>query len=104
MGLGHRRLSIVDLSTSAAQPMCNEDGTIWVSFNGEIYNHKQLRQELIASGHTFRTDHSDTEVLVHGYEQWGLDGLAIRFSGDYATVPMGCWESACFPSCVTGLE
>lgn len=84
VGLGHRRLSIVDLSTSAAQPMCNEDGTIWVSFNGEIYNHKKLRQELIADGHTFRTDHSDTEVLVHGYEQWGLEGLAIRLSGDYA--------------------
>src|SRR5882672_7559991 len=84
VGLGHRRLSIVDLSSTAAQPMCNEDGTIWVSFNGEIYNHKKLRQDLISSGHNFRTDHSDTEVLVHGYEQWGLEELATRLSGDYA--------------------
>src|SRR5438309_2568 len=75
VGLGHRRLSIVDLSTAAAQPMCNESGQVWVTFNGEVYNHLKLRDELIANGHTFRTDHSDTEVLVHGYEQWGLAGL-----------------------------
>jgi asparagine synthase (glutamine-hydrolysing) len=84
VGLAHRRLSIVDLTAAAAQPMSNEDGTIWVSFNGEIYNHKDLRKELLACEHSFRTDHSDTEVLVHGYEQWGIDGLATRLSGDYA--------------------
>ena len=84
VGLGHRRLSIVDLSAGAAQPMSNEDGDVWVTFNGEIYNHLKLRAELIAAGHKFRTAGSDTEVLVHGYEQWGLDGLLARISGDYA--------------------
>jgi len=90
VGLAHRRLSIIDLSAAAAQPMCNEDGSIWVTFNGEIYNHASLRRELIAAGHTFRTDHSDTEVLVHGYEEWGVNGLAQRISGDYA---LGLWDA-----------
>lgn len=89
VGLAHRRLSIVDLSTAAAQPMSNEDGGIWVTFNGEIYNHAELRKELMAAGHRFRTHHSDTEVLVHGYEEWGIDGLAARLSGDYA---VGLWD------------
>jgi asparagine synthase (glutamine-hydrolysing) len=83
VALGHRRLSIIDLSSVANQPMCNEDGTVWVTYNGEIYNHAALRAELIAHGHTFRTNHSDTEVIVHGYEQWGLEGLASRIAGDY---------------------
>ena len=83
VALGHRRLSIIDLSTIANQPMCNEDGTVWVTYNGEIYNHQALRAELVAHGHKFRTDHSDTEVIVHGYEQWGLEGLAQRIAGDY---------------------
>jgi asparagine synthase (glutamine-hydrolysing) len=90
VGLGHRRLSIIDLSAAAAQPMTNEDGTIWVTYNGEIYNHAVLRRELAAAGHVFRTDHSDTEVLVHGYEQWGIDGLARRIEGDYG---LGLWDS-----------
>ncbi|MBX3667281.1 MAG: asparagine synthase (glutamine-hydrolyzing) [Rhodocyclaceae bacterium] len=84
VGLAHRRLSIIDLSNSADQPMSNEDGTVWVTFNGEIYNHAGLRNTLAAADHQFRTDHSDTEVLVHGYEQWGLDGLLERIAGDYA--------------------
>ena len=88
-GLGHRRLSIIDLSAAAAQPMSNEDGTVWVTFNGEIYNHVALRAELVAAGHRFRTDHSDTEVLVHGYEQWGVEGLAQRLEGDYALRSVG---------------
>jgi asparagine synthase (glutamine-hydrolysing) len=91
VGLAHRRLSIIDLSTAASQPMCNEDGSIWITFNGEIYNHANLRKQLIADGHLFQTDHSDTEVLVHGYEQWGIDGLANRISGDYA---LGIWDNA----------
>ncbi|HEY7889324.1 MAG TPA: asparagine synthase (glutamine-hydrolyzing) [Steroidobacteraceae bacterium] len=82
--LAHRRLAIIDLSGSATQPMPNEDETVWVTFNGEIYNHRALRSELLAAGHRFRTDHSDTEVLVHGYEQWGIDGLVTRIAGDYA--------------------
>jgi asparagine synthase (glutamine-hydrolysing) len=84
VGLAHRRLSIIDLSTSATQPMSNEDGRVWITFNGEIYNHAGLRSELIRDGHRFRTDHSDTEVLVHGYEQWGFKGLLERIAGDYA--------------------
>ena len=83
--LGHRRLSIVDLSNMAYQPMCNEDETIWVVFNGEIYNHKDLRRELQAHGHRFTTDHSDTEALVHGYEEWGGDVLQ-RLRGMFAFV------------------
>jgi asparagine synthase (glutamine-hydrolysing) len=89
VGLAHRRLSIIDLSTSAAQPMPNEDETIWVTYNGEIYNHAGLRKELIAAGHRFRTDHSDTEVILHGYEEWGIDGLMSRIEGDYA---IGLWD------------
>jgi asparagine synthase (glutamine-hydrolysing) len=90
VGLAHRRLSIIDLSTSATQPMPNEDETVWVSFNGEIYNHLRLRDELKSAGHQFRTDHSDTEVIVHGYEQWGLDGMLERIEGDYA---ISLWDT-----------
>ena len=87
-GLGHRRLSIVDLSPLAAQPMTNENGTIWVTYNGEIYNHLPLRAELLQAGHRFRTDHSDTEVIVHAYEQWGPKCLE-RFEGKFA---VGIWD------------
>jgi asparagine synthase (glutamine-hydrolysing) len=79
--LGHRRLSIVDLD-GGAQPMANEDGTIWVSFNGEIYNHLELRSELERSGHRFRSQ-ADTEVLVHGWEEWGARLLG-RLNGIFA--------------------
>jgi asparagine synthase (glutamine-hydrolysing) len=89
VGLAHRRLSIIDLSAIASQPMPNEDETVWVTYNGEIYNHVGLRRELIAAGHKFRTDHSDTEVIVHGYEEWGIDGLLQRIEGDYA---IGLWD------------
>lgn len=89
VGFGHRRLSIIDLSAAAAQPMCNEDGNIWVTYNGEMYNHVELRDQLLKFGHRFKTDHSDTEVLLHGYEQWGIDGLAERIEGDYA---FGLWD------------
>ena len=69
VALGHRRLSIIDLE-GGKQPMFNEDGSLVCIFNGEIYNFQTLREELIAAGHTFAT-RSDTEVLLHGYEQWG---------------------------------
>ena len=82
--LGHRRLSIIDLSTAASQPMANGDGTVVVVFNGEIYNHTELRHELAALGkYRWKTDHSDTEVLLHAYEEWGLDCIR-RFHGMFA--------------------
>ena len=81
IGLGHRRLSIIDLSTGD-QPLTNEDGTIWTVFNGEIYNFAEVRAELAAHGHRFRTG-SDTEVIVHGYEQWG-ERCVERFRGMFA--------------------
>ncbi len=81
VGLGHRRLSIIDLS-SGQQPLYNEDGSVVVVFNGEIYNFQELAQELASQGHRFRT-HSDTEVIVHGWEQWEEDCVA-RFHGMFA--------------------
>src|SRR5207247_11430048 len=68
VGLGHKRLSIIDLSPAGKQPMANEDETVWVVFNGEIYNFPELRRQLLADGHQFRS-RTDTEVLIHGYEQ-----------------------------------
>lgn len=80
-GLGHRRLSIIDLS-GGSQPMSTEDGRLTVVFNGEIYNFPELRRELEAKGHVFRT-HSDTEVFLHGYRAWG-DDLLLRLNGMFA--------------------
>jgi asparagine synthase (glutamine-hydrolysing) len=79
--LAHRRLSIVDLSTGQ-QPLANETGTVWVAFNGEIYNHRDARRELEAAGHHYRTQ-SDTETIVHAYEEWGED-CVHRFRGMFA--------------------
>ena len=70
-GIGMRRLSIIDLSTGK-QPISNEDGSVWIVFNGEIYNHLELRKDLIKKGHQFRTQ-TDTEVIVHAYEEYGKD-------------------------------
>ncbi len=72
IGLGHRRLSIIDLSNAGHQPMCNEDGTVWITYNGEIYNYPVLRSDLIAKGHRFRSN-TDTEVIIHLYEEMGED-------------------------------
>jgi len=74
LGLVHRRLSIIELSKAGHQPMCNEDKTIWIVYNGEIYNHPDIRDRLKAKGYEFRSN-SDTEVVIHAYEEWGVDCL-----------------------------
>jgi len=81
-GLVHRRLAIIDLSDEGLQPMTNEDGTLWLVFNGEIYNYVELREELVSVGHRFHS-HSDTEVILHAYEEWGPDCIS-RFNGMWA--------------------
>src|SRR5438105_9944638 len=81
-GFAHRRLRIIDLSPAAAQPMSNETDELRVVFNGEIYNFPELRRELETQGHNFKS-HSDTEVLLHGYESWG-DGLFEKLRGMFA--------------------
>jgi asparagine synthase (glutamine-hydrolysing) len=82
VGLGHRRLSIIDVSADGHQPMCNEDETVWLTYNGEIYNFRDLRRLLEARGHRFRS-HTDSEVLVHGWEEWG-ESLVDRLNGIFA--------------------
>ncbi len=87
-GLGHRRLAIVDLSEAGRQPMGNRDGSIQVTFNGEIYNHRELRSDLESRGFQFRSQ-SDTEVLPYLYEQYG-EAMIERLDGDFA---FGLWDS-----------
>jgi asparagine synthase (glutamine-hydrolysing) len=88
VGLVHRRLSIVDLSAAGRCPMPNEDGTVQVVFNGEVYNHRELRRELLARGHRFRSA-ADTEVVVHGYEEWG-DAVLERLDAMFA---LAVWDA-----------
>ncbi|HYK91537.1 MAG TPA: asparagine synthase (glutamine-hydrolyzing) [Acidobacteriota bacterium] len=90
IGFGFRRLAIVDLSAAANQPMQNEDGSVRIVFNGEIYNHKLLRRELTSRGHRFCTDHSDTESIVHGYEEWG-ERVVDHLEGMFA---FAIWDQA----------
>src|SRR3990172_8911609 len=80
--VGHRRLAVIDLSEAAAQPLSNEDGTVSALFNGEIYNFRELRRDLEVRGHAFRS-RSDTEVIVHAYEEFG-NGFAARLDGMFA--------------------
>ena len=82
IGLAHCRLAIIDLSDDASQPIANEDGTIWLVYNGEIYNYIELRQELVKKGHKFLSK-TDSEVIVHAYEEWGATCLE-RFNGMWA--------------------
>jgi asparagine synthase (glutamine-hydrolysing) len=88
VGLGHRRLAIIDLSSAAHQPMCNEDGSVWIVYNGEIYNFQEIRVRLEKKGHVFKS-RSDTEVILHSYEEWGVDCLK-QFRGMFA---FGIWDS-----------
>ena len=90
VGLGHARLSIIDLA-GGAQPLANEDETIWVTFNGEIFNYLELRADLEQCGHRFAT-RSDTEVIVHSYEQYGEQAWR-RFNGQFA---LALWDQ---PAC-----
>nr|MBA2463211.1 asparagine synthase (glutamine-hydrolyzing) [Actinomycetota bacterium] len=88
VGLGVRRLAIIDLSDAAMQPMANEDGSVRLLFNGAIYNHADLRVELEAAGHRFRSDHSDTEAIVHAFEEWGIE-CVHRLRGMFA---LAIWD------------
>ena len=88
VGLGHQRLSIIDLSPAGRQPMPNEDGTLWILFNGEIYNFADLRPGLEAKGHRFRS-HTDTEAVLHLYEEEGVECLQ-RLNGMFA---LAIWDS-----------
>ena len=82
MALSHRRLSIIDLSAAGHQPMSNEDGSVWITYNGEVYNHEALRSELEAKGHTYRS-RTDTETILHLYEEEG-PGCVARLDGMFA--------------------
>lgn len=82
LALGHRRLSIIDLSQAGRQPMCNEDGSVWISFNGEIYNHLEIRKILESRGHRYKS-RTDTETIIHGYEEWGMD-IVEKLEGMFA--------------------
>jgi asparagine synthase (glutamine-hydrolysing) len=88
VGLGHRRLSIIDLSDTGHQPMCNEDKSIWIVFNGEIYNFQETREKLVKKEHCFKSK-SDTEVILHAYEEWGVECLH-HFRGMFA---FAIWDS-----------
>ncbi|MBI3317980.1 MAG: asparagine synthase (glutamine-hydrolyzing) [Candidatus Omnitrophica bacterium] len=82
LALGHRRLSVIDLSSAGRQPMTNEEGTLWITYNGEIYNHPELRRELLAKGHRFKSK-TDTEVILHLYEEEG-EAVVQRLVGMFA--------------------
>jgi len=88
LGLGHRRLSIIDLSTRGHQPMSNEDGSVWITYNGEIYNHLSLRKQLQNNGHEYKSG-TDTETIIHLYEEKGIECLAY-LDGEFA---FSIWDS-----------
>ncbi len=88
VGLAHRRLAIIDLTETGRQPMGNEDGTVLITYSGEIYNYRELRSQLEPLGHRFRSQ-SDTEVIVHAYEEWGEDSVS-RLNGHFA---YAIWDS-----------
>ncbi|MFH1478536.1 MAG: asparagine synthase (glutamine-hydrolyzing) [Candidatus Omnitrophota bacterium] len=87
VGLGHNRLSIIDLTSAGHQPMTNEDSSIWLTYNGEIYNFIELREHLIKKGHVFKSK-TDSEVIIHAYEEWGEDFIS-RLNGMFS---FGLWD------------
>jgi asparagine synthase (glutamine-hydrolysing) len=90
LGLAHRRLSIIDLANAASQPMSHQDGSLHIVFNGEIYNHAEVRRELEDLGHRrWKTDHSDTEVILQAFAVWGVDCLR-KLRGMFA---MALWDA-----------
>jgi asparagine synthase (glutamine-hydrolysing) len=91
VGLAHRRLSIIDLSPAGHQPMSNEDGSVWIAYNGEFYNFQDYRKELEAKGHIFRS-HCDTETIVHLYEEYGIEETLRRMNGMFA---FALWDARC---------
>ena len=82
LGFGYRRLSILDLSSNGHQPMTNIDGSLWIEYNGEIYNYIEIKEELLLKGYKFKSN-TDTEVILNAYEEWGFDCLK-RFNGMWA--------------------
>lgn len=92
--LGHRRLSIIDLSETGSQPMSNEDNSLWLTFNGEIYNYRLLRRELKCCGHVFRSQ-SDSETIIHAYEEWG-SACVGHFRGIFAFAIYDCRQKSLF--------
>jgi len=96
LGMGHKRLSIIDLSEAGHQPMCNEDGTVWIVYNGEVYNYREIRKELENLGHRLKSQ-TDTEVILHAYEEWGTECLG-RFNGMWAFALVDIKEKRIFCS------
>jgi len=94
LGLGHCRLSIIDLSSLGHQPMSNLSQTIWLAHNGEIYNYQQLRNELKEAGYSF-VSCADTEVIIYGYQHWGIEGLLKRLKGMFAFALYDCQSKPC---------
>jgi len=89
VSLGHRRLSIIDLTNAGHQPMATEDESVWTVYNGEIYNFPELREQLLAAGYRFRS-RTDTEVLLHAYKEWGI-GFVRRLNGIFA---FALWDAS----------
>ena len=87
VGLGHARLAVIDLSNKAHQPMASDDGAVWMSYNGQVYNFKRLRGQLKKKGHSFRSN-SDTEVVLKSYLEWGIDGFK-KFTGMFS---LAIWD------------
>ena len=99
-GLGHNRLSIIDLSRAGRQPMCSHDGRLWIAFNGEIYNYLELRAEL--SDYPYRS-HTDTEVVLAAYERWG-EACLDHFIGMFALLILGTsGGNACLPPAIASV-